>query len=168
MATFRMKTLTDYLYEKSGRKDTNVINITLKFQGYYTTNDAIPSSRGVYAAFAEDQYGHNKYRLLYIGRAYESNNLKKRIGEHIELDHNSEKWLKHYDPKSEAIFYSYVEIDEDSIIPDVERALIYKNQPPVNDQNKDHNNIECDRLTIRCDGDKGTLLSGFVLDKEVE
>lgn len=168
MATFRMKPLTDFLYEKSGKKVADEINITLKFKGYYTTNDEIPSSHGVYAAFAEDQDCHNKYRLLYVGRAYESNNLKKRIAEHIEHGHNSEDWLKHYDPITEAIFYSYAEIDDDNIIPDVERALIYKNQPPVNDQNKDHNNIECDRITIRCEGDKGTLLSGFVLDKEVE
>lgn len=163
MKKFRPKSYTEYIKENE-----NTINKTLNFKGYFSDNDEIPTTNGVYAAFAEDQDSHNKYRLLYIGRAYETNNLKKRIGEHIRYDHNSEKWLEHYDPETESIFYSYAEINDDSIIPDIERALIYENQPPINDQDIENNNIECDRVSLRCNGDKGTLLSGFVLDRDDE
>lgn len=123
MKKFRPKSYTEYIKENK-----NTINKTINFKGYFSDNDEIPTTNGVYAAFAEDQDSHNNYRLLYIGRAYETNNLKKRIGEHIKYDHNSEKWLEHYDPETESIFYSYAEIDDDSIIPDIERALIYENQ----------------------------------------
>ena len=134
------KNIVDYINEQRELNESRKnINRTLHFKGYYETNDDIPASHGVYVAFALDYKGEMPPRLLYIGRAYKSNNLKKRVGEHISDDHGSKRWLAHYNPKEENILYSYVEIDDDVVIPDIEKTLIHINRPDINDNEVENN-----------------------------
>lgn len=145
------------------------INRSLEFKGYFQTIGEMPcdpDAHGVYAAFA--QKGNGAPRLLYIGRAYKSNNLKKRIQEHIDNDHNSKKWLEHYNPKDEAICYSYAEIDDDAVIPDIEKTLIHENKPEINWQEIENVNIDAWSVRLSCHGDRGVLKMVATLVKEVK
>lgn len=147
------------------KSKTFFLSRKLTFKGYYISTEDIPNSHGVYAAFVKDRAGN--LRLLYIGRAFKTNNLKKRIQEHIDNDHNSEKWKKCYDPMMETIVYSYAEIDDDDIIPDIEKALVFKNKPKINSQDVLNNNIKVFLVRLSCVGHKGCLRSSVVLMKDL-
>ena len=160
----------DYIKEQRELNEARKnINRGLKFVGYFQNTDEMPcdsDAHGVYAAFAQDESGTP--RLLYIGRAFKSNNLKKRIQEHIDDDHNSDKWLEYYDPKKDTICYSYAEIDDDEVIPDIEKTLIHENEPEINSQEVDNINISAWTVHLSCTGDKGCLKMSATLVKDIK
>lgn len=156
----------DYINKQRAIKvSREKIYVELNFKGFFSSSDDIPDSHGVYAAFAQKE---NEKRLLYIGRAYKTNNLKKRIQEHIDDDHNSARWKEHYNPQEEFILYSYAVIDNDEIIPDIEKTLINRNKPEINSQDVDNINIEALSVILKCVGDIGCLKSPSVCVKAVK
>lgn len=134
-------------------------HVELNFIGGYEENevDNIPNNKnGIYVAFAciprDDMYLVK--RILYIGKADGTNNLQKRIKEHIRDDH--EQWRKIYMTPSELIVYCYAEFDS-QYLPDVESALIFKNQPYANVEHKEKYNGKTWMLHIKCEGEIGKL-----------
>ena len=167
MCKFRPKYSEEYLKEQRELMESRrIIKRTLEFKGYFENTEGIPATCGVYAAFAQN--GGGVARLLYIGRAYMSNNLKKRIQEHIDDDHKSEKWQNHYNPRTEVICYAYAVIDDDAVIPDIEKTLIHENKPEINYQDVENNNVDARMVRLMCTGDKGCLKASATLGREIK
>ena len=164
---FLKKGIENYLNEQKARLlSKRQISQRLTFKGFYEEKEDIPESGGVYAAFAKNSRG--QHRLLYIGRAIKTNTLCKRIGEHIAYDHNTEKWMAHYDSETETICYSYVEISDDDITSDVEKVLIHENQPPVNDKHTEECNIDAQFVELTCTGNIGNMKPHVAKFKDVK
>lgn len=114
---------------------------------------------GIYVAYAvSDIKGTiSPDKLLYIGKAESStNSLGKRIKEHGDIpsgktysDHD--RWRRNnYLDKFQKIAYCYALMDDMSDIVDIEKKLIWLNQPCANSQNKDRDNssAECPYILI--------------------
>lgn len=148
------------------------IFVNLNFEGCITEYniDNAPQSSGIYVAFVcnklVDRDGnYNCSRIAYIGKAEGTNNLRKRIKEHFENDH--EQWAEECGLSSlETFVYVYAAFD-DSRISDVEAALIYRNQPIVNSQQKDKYNGESWFLWIRCYGNIGLLKPKVAVARQI-
>lgn len=138
----------------------------LKFYGFRLPEgvDVIPKVHGIYAAFAGVIYENNKCginRLIYIGKADAGDTVQSRIDDHIndrdESDSGKQSyWERQYCEKDEVILYAYAEYDEDDL-EDVEKALIFKNQPLANIYHKDRYNGNTYPLRVICTGSIGTL-----------
>ncbi|MFZ2444868.1 MAG: GIY-YIG nuclease family protein [Syntrophobacteraceae bacterium] len=102
---------------------TNTVNM----QGYYVSDDAIPSSSGIYCVYAgtfnraADTVSLRK--LLYIG---ESANVHDRIAGH----ERKSDWRR-YLQSGEILIYSFGAVPA-SDRNRVEAAMIYKHKPPCN------------------------------------
>lgn len=138
------------------------IIITLNFEGCITEKniDTAPQSSGIYVAFVCNKMAANNgdyhcSRIAYIGKAEGTNNMRKRIQEHFDNDHS--RWAKVCQlSDTETFVYTYA-VFNDSRLPDVESALIYKNKPIINVYHKDRYNGESYILWINCQGNYGLL-----------
>lgn len=140
--------------------------INLNFEGGITENqiNLVPKRNGIYVAFVCNKLltKEGRYtckRIAYIGKAEGTNDLRKRIQEHIDNDH--EQWTKKCQlTPGETFVYVYA-VFEDPRLADVESALIYKNQPISNTQHKDKYNGSSWLLWINCKGNIGILNPKF-------
>lgn len=103
-------------------------------------------------------------QIVYIGKAEGTDNLKKRITEHIRDDQKS--WEEHFCGEGEFVVYCYAVFDEN--LHDIEAALIYKNQPLANLNCKDRYNGDAWLISIECIGEIGSLCSSCSAFKLVE
>lgn len=121
--------------------------IDLIFEGYFVHNDEkIPRKRGIYCIYKVEISGNEKdIELVYIGQAQrgEKGDLRTRIADHGRTDF---KDVFHYRgtkrlPKI-IYFYSYADLSSRSEheIDVAEAALIFKLQPPKNDDFKEEYN----------------------------
>lgn len=138
-------------------KFTSKVIVNLDFRGYITENNinSIPQSSGIYVAFVYDTNDKGIHRTAYIGKAEGTNNLRKRIQEHFDNEHS--KWAKTYKLSDTETFVYVYAVFDDSILADVESALIFKNQPIINVQHKDRYNGKSYFLCINCRGNIGLL-----------
>lgn len=114
---------------------------------------------GIYVAYAVSDINGKitPEKLLYIGKAESpTNNLGKRIKEHDEVptgktysDHGRWRQKKCLD-KFQKIAYCFTPMDDMSDIEDIEKKLIWLNQPCANSDNKDRDNssVTCPTITI--------------------
>lgn len=143
-------------------KPASKVIVNLDFQGCIAESNInlVPQSSGIYVAFVcnrfVDKEGYyNCTRIAYIGKAEGTNNLRKRIQEHFNNDHP--QWAKECQlSKTEIFVYTYAVFD-DLRLADVESALIYNNQPIVNEYHKDKYNGQSYLLRINCKGNIGLL-----------
>lgn len=136
---------------------------TLTFIGGFKGNeiaglDDISDKQGIYVAFSckprEEGDGYECKQIVYIGKAEGTNNLRKRISEHVNDDQAG--WEENYCEEGELIVYCFAVYEEN--LHDIEAALIYKNQPLANTQNKDKYNGNEYFVSINCVGDIGNLI----------
>lgn len=164
----KMKTLANIIL--TGRKHKKLskepILQELTFTGYYNTIDSIPCKDGIYMAFARKKADlPSFYKLLYIGVATGTDCLRNRVVDHINNDHNTRKWLDHYNPTTEEIVYSYALVANTVRILEIENALIYKTHPLVNINNITKVNSDAESIILYCKGDIGPLKSRYYWDK---
>lgn len=146
--------------------------IRLNFEACITERniDSVPQQAGIYVAFVcnklVDRDGYYRCsRIAYIGKAEGSNNLRKRIREHFDEDH--QRWAQICQlSANETFVYTYA-ISEDLRLADVESALIYQNQPIVNTQHKDRYNGKSWILWINCEGNIGILVPHFGVARHI-
>lgn len=145
-----------------------LIEVNLVFDGYYSEDavNLIPTTDGIYAAFActlqVDDSGMETcepQRVIYIGKATGTDNLKVRVAQHVNNDHPT--WKKHLNP-GEHILYSCAKYS-DNKISDVEAALIYKNKPSENTNSKNSYTGQTSPLRVVCSGDYQTLIEKFIV-----
>lgn len=157
-----MKPLKDYCKSEAN----------LEFKGYYNkdTQDKIPTESGIYVAHAvkytnEEHTRISHKSLVYIGKAEGTDNLKKRIGEHIDgtdAKRSNRVWMNKLKADGldvDEIVYSYAEYDGKDIA-DVETALIYANEDNGIYNEKDthgHDNENAKKLSVKCTGKKDLL-----------
>lgn len=116
---------------------------------------------GIYMAFAlyEVNGVPQSCQLIYIGKAERPTNyLQKRIREHGDVQKNKTfsdhgLWRRNnLVGKDEKIAYCYAPMDDEDMehLDDIEKKLIFLNQPPGNDHHKDHDNssIHCPTINI--------------------
>lgn len=119
--------------------------------------DEISDKHGIYVAFSckpyEEGDSYECRQIVYIGKAEGTNNLRKRISEHVSNDQSN--WEQNYCEDGELIVYCYAIYDWN--LHDIEAALIYKNQPLANTQGKNKYNGDEYFISVRCDGDTGAL-----------
>lgn len=142
--------------------------VDLAFKGYYQEKQVqnIPLVDGIYAAFActlqVDDNGRETcepQRVIYIGKATGTDNLKVRVAQHVTNDHPT--WKKHLNP-GEHILYSCAEYSNNKIS-DVEAALIYENKPSENTNSKNSYTGQTSPLRVVCSGDYQTLIEKFIV-----
>ena len=142
--------------------------VDLSFKGYYQEKQVqnIPLVDGICAAFActlqVDDNGRETrepQRVIYIGKATGTDNLKVRVAQHVNNDHPT--WKKHLNP-GEHILYSCAEYS-DNKISDVEAALIYENKPSENTNSKNSYTGQTSPLRVVCSGDYQTLIEKFIV-----
>lgn len=131
---------------------------SLTFDGYWreTQISGIPSGSGVYCVYT-CVYNQNKntvtlIKLVYIG---ESGDVNKRISTHEKWS----KWLSHLN-QGEQLCFNYAHVDADNR-DRVEAALIFKHEPPVNDEYVDR--FPFDKTTIYTSGCNEFLHSSFTV-----
>ena len=106
------------------------------------TRDEIPCEKGIYFAFEYEKKSMESgaflfKRMIYVGKASESNTLRKRIGEHYtQHDLKYRETGKVVDMDTIAFFCCLM--DNDADINDVEAAQIYGQKPPANTDGVDH------------------------------
>ena len=119
--------------------------------------DELSNKHGIYVAFlckpCDDGDCYECLQIVYIGKAEGTNNLRKRITEHVNNDQSN--WEQNFCEEGELIVYCYAVYEEN--LHDIEAALIYKNQPLANTQNKDKYNGYEYFISINCEGDIGGL-----------
>jgi excinuclease UvrABC nuclease subunit len=119
--------------------------------------DEISDKHGIYVAFSckpcEEGDCYECKQVVYIGKAEGTNNLRKRISEHVNNDQAS--WEQNYCEDGELIVYCYAIYDGN--LHDIEAALIYKNQPLANTQNKEEYNGDEYFISVSCNGEIGIL-----------
>lgn len=138
------------------------VTVELSFEGCITEAniDTVPQSPGIYVAFVCSKSTDNNgdylcSRIAYIGKAEGTNNLRKRIQEHIDNDHS--EWAEKCKMSdTETFVYSYSVFD-DPRLADVESALISQNPTIVNILHKDRYNGRSYFLWIKCTGNTGLL-----------
>ncbi|MCD6222041.1 GIY-YIG nuclease family protein [bacterium] len=132
----------------------------IEFEGYWRERNinGIPSHSGVYCVY-ECTYNANNdtvtiHRLIYIG---ESGNVNERIANH-------EKWSewKRYVKSGNELCFSFAYV-ESSNRDRVEAALIFKHNPPANDEYKD--SFPFDRTTISASGKTALLSTYFTVER---
>lgn len=140
--------------------------IHLNFEACVTKDniDDAPQRAGIYVAFVckklVDRDGYYVCsRIAYIGKAEGSDNLRKRIQQHFDMDHK--RWTQLCQLSSDETFVYAYAIFEDSRLADVESALIYENQPVANVQHNDKYNGNSWILWITCEGNIGMLNPWF-------
>lgn len=132
--------------------------------------NSVPQASGLYVAFVckastrEDSCDCT--RIAYIGKAEGTNNLRKRIQEHINDDYDS--WKQTCQLSDDELFVYTYAVFEDPRLADVESALIFCNQPIVNKQHKDRYNGQSYILWINCDGNIGLLKKQISVAKFIE
>lgn len=135
----------------------------LMFKGYFSPDNVndIPEEQGIYAAFTcrEVANGHEG-QLVYIGKAEGTDNIRKRVDDHINNRDSSDSgkqsyWEQQYCRNGETIVYAYAIHHSD--LGDIESALIYKNRPAANIYHREKYNGNAESVRIRCLGDIGTL-----------
>lgn len=153
------------------KPDSKLI-VRLDFEGCVTSEniDAVPQQGGVYAAFVcnklVDRDGFYRCsRIAYIGKAEGTDNLRKRIRQHLNED--QESWAKTCQLAPDETFVYVYAVFEDSRLADVESALINHNQPIVNTQHKDRYNGASWLLWINCKGNIGLLSPTVVVARHV-
>lgn len=153
-------------------RPSSKIVVKLNFADGVTEDDInfVPQASGIYVAFvckaSTEEDSFDCTRIAYIGKAEGSNNLRKRIQEHISNDHDS--WAKSCElSDGEFFMYTYAVFD-DSRLADVESALIFRNQPIVNKEHKDKYNGQSYILWISCDGNTGLLKKQISVMKIIE
>lgn len=127
----------------------------LNFIGYIQEgllNKFIPRNSGIYCVHAHNRNSllfDNSTRLLYIGKA---NNLNERLN----LNHECYNAWKSALRVNETLQFSYAIINEkEETLFRIESALIYENQPLVNELSKKSFNLE--DTIVYCNGTIGTL-----------
>lgn len=119
----------------------------------------LSGKHGIYVAFSckpiEGETSLECRQIVYIGKAEGTDNLMKRITEHIRDDQKS--WEEDFCGEGEFIVYCYAVFDEN--LHDIEAALIYKNQPLANVNCKDRYNGDAWFISIECVGEIGLLCS---------
>lgn len=146
--------------------------VILNFNGWYTKDDInlVPQTQGIYIAHAIKWTDKTKnrgtlVRLVYIGKAEGTNNLRKRIQEHIngtDLKQNHCNWahiLSTDGCKFDDFIYSVADKDVNNL-GDIETALIYANEDNgiLNDKDTHgHQNKNAMALDVKCRDDKGLL-----------
>ena len=163
----KMVNLVCFIQESRKRKlqSKRPIICDLVFRGYFAGIESLPSKEGIYVAFASKASDSSSdFKLLYIGIGTGSDCIRKRVGDHIRNDHNSAKWLKHYNHDTEEIVYSYALMDDVSRIMEIENALIFKANPLVNEKSTRKVHSEAVSITVNCKGDIGSLKSHYYWD----
>ena len=128
------------------RWNINLKNIDLVFDGYWCdcNKSWIPSDGGVYCVYTcvynEIRNSVSIKKLIYIGVA---SDVKNRVSNHEKLD----KFLRQCS-KGETICFSFASVKT----PDremAEAALIYKHNPPLNDEYADNYPFDYVRITTK-------------------
>lgn len=136
-------------------------SVSLNFVGGFVENgiEEVPEEAGLYVVFVckESATSYNCEQIAYIGKAdkTKTSNLRERIRSHISGDFKS--WKKLCGMTDEEIFVFCYAVYSDVLLSDVESALIYRNQPIVNIQNKDRYNGKSWYLNIVSHGEIGLL-----------
>lgn len=147
--------------------------VNLYFHGWFDKDDVenVPTTHGIYIAHGVKWTNSTKtefqlVQLVYIGKAEGTNNLRKRIREHIDgtdKKQNNRIWilkLKSIGKNVDDILYSYAE-KEVTNLNDIETALIYANEDNGIFNERDthgHTNEKAKALEVRNHDDKGLLL----------
>ena len=106
----------------------------LNFEGSILDNQRLnlPTYSGIYLVYrgylAENRTKVHCNEIIYIGQAID---IKKRL-----LDHEKRSLFLHHLQENEVLFYSYAKVAEEDL-DRVENALVFKNQPELNDKLKD-------------------------------
>lgn len=134
--------------------------ISLEFEGYWCeyAKSAIPSKSGIYCVYACYDINESRLsvqRLLYIG---ESSDVNERLSNHERLP----DWLDELESE-EVLCYSFApvsKIDRER----AEAALIFKCQPPMNDEHKRRFSYEDTEIVAT--GNTAKLQTNFKLYKD--
>ena len=147
--------------------------VNLYFHGWFDKDNVenVPTTHGIYIAHGVKWTNSTKtefqlVQLVYIGKAEGTNNLRKRIKEHIDgtdKKQNNRIWmwkLKSMNKDVDDILYCYAEKDVNNL-DDIETALIYANEDNgiFNDRDTHgHTNDRAKALEVHNYEDKGRLL----------
>lgn len=129
----------------------------LVFEGYWLEGDenSLPVKSGVYCVytcFCNTNGTVRLNRLLYVGKA---TNLRAR-----HENHEKKTFWKSFCAVGEHVCYSVAGVSEGSL-PIVEAALIYKHQPPCNDQLRD--SFPHEKTQVLTSGCSALLYRDFVV-----
>ena len=164
----KMKTIANSILAGRGKKSLKEpILQELTFTGYFNSIDSIPCKDGIYMALARKGTDlPSSYKLLYIGVATGTDCLRNRVGDHINNDHNTQKWLDYYNPKTDEIVYSYALVTKTVRILEIENALIFKARPLVNINTITKVSSDAEYIILYCKGDIGPLKSRYYWDND--
>ena len=140
------------------------IVVELEFQGGFKKEqfEIAPQAHGIYVAFAckelEDHF--ECVRIVYIGKAANSDSIRSRIDDHAKdrdvADSGKQSyWESQYCDEDEVIVYCYSEYDDN--LEDIEATLIRRNQPEANVQGKDRYIGHATHVYVKCTGQRGLL-----------
>lgn len=136
-------------------------SVLLNFIGGFVESgiDEVPEEAGLYVVFVckESAIGYSCKQIAYVGKAdkSETSNLRERMREHIRDDFKN--WKGICGMTDDEIFVFCYAVYDDALLSDVESALIYRNQPIINIQNKDRYNGKSWYLNIVSQGEIGLL-----------
>lgn len=113
----------------------NIFNFELKGFKLDANKSNLPKYTGIYFVY-RCTYNREKntvelHELLYIGETNDKQGIKGRINGHEKR----EEWLEYLE-EDETLCYSYVSVESQRMR--VEAAYIFKHQPPVNEDLKEH------------------------------